>query len=202
MLDWEVRLANQVTSTSNVGSSSSVSSSWATSTAGDSDPIGDIRTGITNVHDSTGYLANSIVFGVQAWRNFREHADVIDRIYGSMGDSRGARIVNMLQTASLFEVDRVNVGGAFQNTADEGQTASLSSIWADHVLVYYAPLKARKDKPSFMYAFRWNKVMTMKAEILQERKKKAESVEVGYYQDEKITASDLSFLITNVNSSQ
>ncbi len=201
MLDWEVRLASQVTSTSNVGSSSAVSSAWTTATTGNSDPIGDIRTGITNVQDSTGYLANSILFGIQAWRNFREHADVIDRIYGSMGSGKGARIVNMIQTAALFEIDRVNVGGAYRNTADEGQTVSLSSIWADHVLVYYAPLKPRKDKPSFMYAFRWNKVQNMNVEIHQDSKAKAEEVEVGYYQEEKITASDLSFLITNVTSS-
>jgi hypothetical protein len=31
-------------------------------------------------------------------------------------------------------------------------------------------------------------------------KTKSEEVEVGYYQDEKITGADYSFLITNVNS--
>lgn len=203
MLSWEVRQANQVTSGTNVGSYSAVTSAWTAHGTGTSNPIGDLNTCIQNVEDSTGYRPNSIVFGLQAWREFREHADVINRIYGSLGAAKGARIVNMEQTKALFEIERVLVGGAFQNTADQGQSASLSAIWGDHVLVYYAPLKPRKDKPSFMYSFRWSKLrnLNMGAEVYQLPRAKAEEVELGYYQDEKITSSELGFLLTNVTSS-
>ena len=62
----------------------------------------------------------------------------------------------------------------------------------------------RKDVPSFMYSFRWNGVpgMSMQAEIFDRKYKKSQEVQLGYFQDEKITASTLGFLMTGVGSSQ
>jgi len=204
MLNWEYRLALQVTSGSNCGSYSAVASGWQDETAGNSDPVKDINTGINNVEDFTGQRPNSLVFGRYSWRLFREHAGVIARIWGDTGQTAKAKMVNLEHVKALFEVERVLVGGTYRNTTDEGQTESLSKIWNDQCLTYYAPMKPRKDKPSFMYSFRWPAVrdLGMSAEVHQLPRAKAEEVEIGYYQDEKITASALSFLITGVGSSQ
>lgn len=202
MLNWELRTVQLVTSGSNVGSYSAVGSAWTDHVAGNSNPINDINTAINNVEDLTGYKANSIVFGRKAWREFREHADVISRLYGNaLAPTGSARIVTINGAKALFEVDKVLIGGAYYNTAEEGQSNSLSAMWGDHVLIYYVPLRPRKDRPSFMYGFRWNKIASMQAEIRQNNLIKAEEIELGYYQDEKITASNLAFLITNVTSS-
>lgn len=203
LLNWEYRVGKQVTSGSNVGSYSAVASAWTTYST-NSDPIGDIKTAILNVEDSTGYKPNSIIFGGYAWRHFREHAEVIKRIYGDSAGPGAARIVTRDQTKAIFELERILVGGAYYNSADEGQTIDLSQIWHDNVLVYFAPMNPRRDKPSFMYSFRWDKVrgLNMAAEIHVDSKKKADEVELGYYQDEKITSSELGFLITGVGSSQ
>ncbi len=198
MLNYEYRVALQCTSGSNVGSYSAVGSAWSDYT--NSDPILDLQTAIGNVEDSTGYRPNSIIFGRAAWRHFRNHDDVISRVYGQTTTNTG-RIISTQNVKALFELERVLIGGAYRNTADRNQTASLSAVWGDHVLVYYAPQKARKDKPSFMYSYRWNEVMNMQAFIYQLPRSKAEEVEVGYYQDEKITASTLGFLVTNCTSS-
>lgn len=198
MLGMEQRVALKCTSGSNVGSYSAVASAWDDYT--NSDPILDINTGINNVEDSTGYRPNSIILSRSAWRHLRNHDDIISRVFGQQTTGNG-RVVKPANIADLFELERVLVGGAYYNTADRNQSASLSALWGDHVLVYYAPTKPRKDKPSFMYSFRWNKIMNMQAYIYQLQKSKAEEVELGYYQDEKITASTLGFLITNVTSS-
>ena len=63
-------------------------------------------------------------------------------------------------------------------------------------------MTARKDKPSYMYSFRWNKVSNMAATLFQLERAKAEQVELAYYQDEKVTASDLGYLLVDVGSSQ
>ncbi len=204
MLNWEYRTAEQVTSGSNVGSYSAVASAWSDETVGNSDPINDLNTAINNVEDATGQRPNSLIYGRLAWRLFREHDDVIDRIHGNTGQATGARMVNLNHVKALFEIERVLVGGTYRNTADEGQTVSLSKIWNDQVLAYYAPMTPRKDKPSFMYSFRWPVIanLTMGAEVHQLPRAKAEEVEIGYYQDEKITASTLAFLVTGVGSAQ
>lgn len=205
MLAMEKRVALKCTSGSNVGSYSAVASAWTTYTTAKSAPIADINTAIQNVEDTTGYKANSIIFGRYAWRHFREHEDVIDRIYGSVDKGRSARIVTQEMVKALFELDRVLIGGAYYSTADEGQSASLAQLWNDNVLVYYAPMTPagpEQEEPSFMYSFRWNKIMNMEARVFDLPKAKAEEVELGYYQDEKITASGLGFLLTGVGSSQ
>jgi hypothetical protein len=199
-LDWEKRVADMVSSTSNVGSYSAVASNWSDETDGNSDPIGDINTAIQNVAGA-GYRANSIHFDEVAWNHYRNHGSVIDRLYGNTSSPRG-RVVTTDNVKTLHEVERVTVGRALYNTAQEGQTASLSRIWGSaNVLVYYAPMTPRKDVPSFMYSFRWNRIMTMQAEIHDDKKAKCEEIVVGYYQDEKITASELGFIISDVASS-
>ncbi len=104
MFNWEKRIANQVTSTSNVGSSSAVTSAWTDYTTGESDPMGDIWTALANVQDATGYAPNRIVFGDSAWRNFRRHADVVNIIHGNDGAGSGrSRLANMEQVKGIFQ---------------------------------------------------------------------------------------------------
>lgn len=197
LLDWESRVALQVTSTSNVGSSAAVSSAWN----GAGNPIGNINTAIDNVHYSNGVRPNRIVFGVEAWKSFRRDSNVRNIIFGS---NNGGGYPSIQQAQDLFEIENIFVGGAFQNTANEGITESLSTIWKDHVLVYYAPPTPTVEKPSFGYNFRWSAagLPEMQAERHPyDSRTKSEDVEIGYYQDEKITGSSYGFLLTAVNSS-
>lgn len=201
-LNWEYRLALQCTSTSNIGSSSAVGSNWSDATDGNSDPIGDILTAKDNVYYVTGYEPNRVIFSRRAWRYFREHGNVIARLYGQQTSAKG-RIVTVSQAKDLLELEHVYIGKALYNSNQEGQSVSLTDIWGTDVLVYYAPNNPTAQEPSFMYSFRWNKVpgMDMTAQIHQLPRSYKEQVELGYYQDEKITGSTLGFLITDVRSS-
>lgn len=199
-LNWEYRLASAVTSTSNVGSSSAVGSNWSDKRDGYSDPIGDIQTAQDNIYVSTGITPNRIIFSRIAWRLFTNHANVISRLYGHQTSTKG-RLVTVAQAQDLLECEHIYIGKSLYNSAQEGQTASMADIWGTDVLVYYAPNQPSEEEPSFMYSFRWNKIMNMVAEIHQLPRSKKEQVELGYYQDEKITGSALGFLITDVRSS-
>jgi hypothetical protein len=199
-LVWEDRLAKQVTSGSNVYSYSAIASAWT-----DIDvalPLTDIWTVFDVVQDASGYKINSMLMGGQAWRNFRRCDEVQNQLYGTAGGS--PRTVTQEQAKALFELDRFIVGEAYANTADEGQSQVLSPIWGDHVLMYYAPLRPSIEEPSFMYSFRWTKPglanMTVERHPF-DSKTKAEEVELGVYQDERITSSTLAYLLTNVTSS-
>lgn len=196
-LDWERRIALKVTSGSNVGSYSAVSSAWN----GAGNPIGNINTAIDNVHNSNGYRPNRIVFGLDAWKSFRRDSTVRNLIFGT---NNGGGYPNVQQVAQLLDVDMVHIGGAFYNTKEEGQTETLSRIWADNVLVYYAPSAPSLDRPSFGYNFRWSAPGIPELQVERHpynSRTKSEDIEVGYYQDEKITGSTYGFLLTAVNSS-
>ncbi len=198
MLDMEYRVAMLCTSGSNVGSYATVASAWTDWSTGHSDPLGNIQTAVSAVQDRTGYKPNSIIFGNTAWRNFRNHDDVLSKIFGTGTYGNSARVANQKMVGDMLEMDRVLVGGAYYSTTQEGQSASLSSIWSKKVLVYYAPMTPRIDKPSLLYSFRWNAIkgMDMQAEVFDVPIAKAEQVQVGYYQDEKVTGKGLGFVLT------
>ncbi len=198
MLDWERRVARMVNSTSNVGSSATVASGWL----GAGNPIGVINTALDNVYYSQGVRPNRLCFGIAAWRAFRRDSNVRNLIFGT---NNGGGYPNTQQVASLFDVDTIHIGGAFQNTAEEGQAESLSAIWRDNVLAYYAPPAPTIDRPSFGYNFRWAAAGLPNMQVERhpyDSRTKSEDVEVGYYQDEKITGAAYGFLLVAVNSSQ
>ncbi len=201
MLDWDIRIANQVTNTSNVGTSSAVSSGWTDYT--NSDPLGDIWSLMDNLHDATAYRPNVVVMGELAYRNFVRNFNVINKV-NQTGIGGGALPATQDQVARLLEVDKVLVGRGYKNTANQGQAKDLSQIWGDNVLAYYAPDNASIDEPSFGYSFRWTRpgLANMNVKRLPyDEELEISKIEVGYYQDEKITAQSLGGLLTAVTSS-
>ena len=197
LLDWERRVALLVTSGSNVGSYSAVTSAWN----GAGNPIGNLNTALDNVQNSTGYRPNRIVMGLDAWKAFRRDSNVRNLIFGT---NNGGGYPNTAQVAQLLDVDDVMIGGAFYNSKEEGQTETLSRIWADNVLAYYAPSAPAIDRPSFAYNFRWSDPGIPNLQVERhpyDTRTKSEDIEVGFYQDEKVTAASYGFLLTAVNSS-
>jgi hypothetical protein len=199
-LGWEQRVATQVTNTANVGSSAAVGSSWTDHS--NSNPVQDIFTGMDNVEDSTGYRPNSIMLSGTSYRNLRRNDDLNNQI---LGTNNGDRNITRQMIQDFFEVERLVIGDAFVNNGNEAQAEDLNRVWADHALVYYAPMGSPSmDDPSFGYSFRWqgSGLPNLQAERHPyDSRKKSEEVEVGYYQDEVITGAEYGFLITNVTSS-
>lgn len=199
MLNWENRVASQVTSGTNVGSYSAVSSAWTD--YANSDPLNDVLTRIDQVQDLTGTKPNKVVFGEDAWRNFRRNTTVRNLIFGT---NNGGGYASREQVADLLDIDEVLVGGAYKDTGNRQQAEALEQIWGDNVLVHYAPPSPSIYVPSFMYSFRWALagVPNMQAERHGfDSKTKSEEVEVGYYQDEKITGAEYGGLVIATNSS-
>lgn len=199
LIDWEVRVANQVTSGTNVGSYSAVSSAWN----GAGDVIGDINAAIDNVQDSTGVRPNKIVMGNAAWRSARRDATVRNLINGT---NNGGGFASRAAFANLFDMPESNlmIAGAYQNTGGEGLDESLEQIWNDNVLVYYTPERPELMRPAFAYSIRWSApgLPNMQAERHPyNTRTKSEELEIGYYQDEKVTGAEYGFLLTACNSS-
>jgi len=199
-LDWEIRVASQICSASNVGSSTAVGSAWTDYQ--NSDPLGDIWTAVDNVEVATGYRPNHILFAGAAWRNFRRHSTVIDKATAA-SVSGGGQYPSAAQIEDLLEMT-VLVGNDWQNAAAEGQAINLQQVWGDHAIVYYAPEQPSLEAPSFGYYFRWSApdVPNMQVERHPyDTRRHCSEVEIGYYQDELITSKPLGFLISNVTSS-
>lgn len=200
LLGWENRIAAKVTNTSNVGSSAAVSSAW--NDYNNSDPLGDVESAIDNIHDTTGVRPNQVTFAEQAWRSVKRNVDLRNLVNGT---NNGGGYVTREQLAKVLEVDKINIGGAYKNTGNEAQEEVLTTVWGDNVLISYTVESPSLVKPSFMYSFRWVKGRIPNMQAIRhayDTKAHAEDIEVGYYQDEKITAAEYSYLLVGVNSSQ
>jgi len=202
-LDQDARVLSQVGSTSNVGSSSNVASSWSTRTT-NSDPVGDIWAVMDNFQSANAFRPNRILFGNLAWRHFSRHNSVIDKIRATALTGAGLP-VREDDVRTLLEVEKVIVARGYRNTAEEAIAATYSPIFNDQVLVYRAPLAPSMEQPSFMYGFRWRRPGLADMQVERhpfDPKVKAEEIEMGYYQDELITAARFGWLINGVGSSQ
>ena len=202
MIDWETRVASLALVTTNVGSTVTVTSAWTDAT--NSRPISNIMTVRNNIYLGTGYMPNRMLFGYQAWNNFIQ-SDQAKNSLTNPNVTGGGFLPMADAVARYFSVDRVLIGGAIRNTADEGQAQTLADIWSDNVLIYYAPLQASVEFPSWMYSFRWNAPGLPNMQVERhpyDSRRKTYEVEVGYYQDEKITNAAFCHWLRAVNSSQ
>ena len=204
MLDMEVRVASLAFNTSEVGSSAAVGSAWTDHA--NSNPLEDIWAAIDNVQSATGYRPTDILYGHLSWRHFQRNTTVANRATNPPGGpnvSGGGLLPSTQQIGDMLNLN-VLVGNTYYNTAEEGIADALSPVWGDSTLVYFRPPAPTTEDPSFGYSFRWSApgLPNMGVERLPyDAKKKVDELEIGYYQDEKVTAKPLAFLITNVTSS-
>lgn len=196
-LDWENRVASQITSGSNLGSYTTLSGTGQWSDYTNSDPVSDIEVGKSAIRSTTGLDTNLMVIGYDVYMKLIHHPDILERIkYVQKG------VVTADILASVFDVERILVGKTIKNTGSEGLANSFSDVWGKNVVLMHvtnAPDAGGTD-PSLGYSFRWDAPMLggqpMAAEIWNDPDGgNFENRRVQYYQDEKITASELGYLI-------
>lgn len=195
-LDMENRVAGVLTDGTSVGSTSAVASKWDSSAAGTSDPFGDIATAKEAIRSSTGMEPNTIILAKQCYDALIRHADIIDRIKYVQ---KGVVTVDLL--ASLFDVANVYVGKSIKNTGTENLADSFSDVWGTNtVLGHFAPANTDGRNPSLMYGFRWTNPL-FGAPMAVEKwddpdHRNFTNLRVQYYQDEKIAAPELGYLLS------
>lgn len=154
LLDRELNLANLITNASNVTNGVTLSGTSQWSDYNNSDPIGDIRTARTTVHQNTFRKPNTIVMGKQVFDQLAEHPQIIERIkYSQIG------VLTEELLARIFQVQKIVVGEAGQNTGVEGQTDSLSYVWGKHAIICYIAPAVRIKQVTFGYTFTYSKRM-------------------------------------------
>jgi hypothetical protein len=135
---------------------------------------------------------NAMVMGAQVWQYLRHHPDIVDRFKYSIGAG-----VTTAQFADLLGMDpaMIMVGNARRNTADEGQTASLSYVWGKHACLAYIDPAPR---PRTMTAF--TTLQRGESRVVSEWPSNDPEGTWKKVQDRyihKVVATDLAYLFTN-----
>lgn len=168
-----------------------------------STPIKTIKDACNDVVARGGMRPNVAVMNMDVYLALEEHTTVVGRLQYTDPFVREAKV------AALLGLDKIFVGQAMKNTAQEGIAESLSAVWTDSLALYYVPpqvLKATgeespavsisKKAPTFCAAFTY---MDMQTDIIPDplRPGKNNWVWVRHVADEVITGSSFGYLLSD-----
>lgn len=199
-LDWENRLATLATDTVNVSTVTAAASLW--SDHDNSDPIEDVDIAARQLRAVSGYRPNVAIFGWEAWDHIRRNVAVRTQLFPAPGiTTAGAGLVNAANLATVLGINKVLVAEAQHNINAEGLGLSLSELWGPHIWLAYIAPRPSREVPSWMYTFRWEapQIANLQVEDLGfDTDIKAQKMDLGFYQDEKIIDATLATRISSV----
>lgn len=162
-----------------------------------STPIEDVAAAIDSVLEETGFMPNILVVGRQVWTALKNHPDIIDRVkYGQTAP--GTAKISLAALADLFEVDRIVVMNAIENTSAEGAANSHSFIGGKKALLAYSAPSPGLQVPTAGYTFSWTGFLGAGAQggrIKKFRMEHLESdrIEIQMAFDQKLVSADLGY---------
>jgi hypothetical protein len=161
-----------------------------------STPIEDIRQGKRYVLEATGFEPNTLTLGKAVYDYLVDHPDIVGRI--DRGQTAGASRANLVTLADLFEVEKVLVMKAINNTAHKGQTATHAFIGGKHALLSYAPATPGIMTPSAGYTFNWTGLIGSGVDGMRIKRFymdhiESERIEIDMSFDQKLIAADLGY---------
>lgn len=129
---------------------------WATIAS--AKPLANVEAAVQKVYDGSGLWPNALVINKKVFRNLRNTPEVIDRIASSgAGDRNLASDVTLQMLAQAFDLDYIIVAGGSQNTAKEGQTASVGQIWSStYAMVCKVATTGDFREPCVGRTFHWS----------------------------------------------
>lgn len=127
LMDHESRVKdivlNTTTFTTGNGRRTDVSTAWSTTSA---DIIGDVTAACEAVRLRTGLAPNVLAFGAAVLPYMIRNTAIRASIQPTQLPTKDAILMAL---AALFGLEKVVIGGQVENTADEGQTATIADIW-------------------------------------------------------------------------
>jgi len=115
-----------------------------------SDPIGDIKTGRSKIHDNLFRDPNVAIMGYQVAVKLEDHPDIIERLkYSQIGVTTDALI------STVFGIPGLVRAGAGKITSAYGASEAFGYLWGKHVVLAYVPPAPGRKTPSFGYEFVW-----------------------------------------------
>lgn len=162
-----------------------------------STPIETIRGAKTTVKELTGFMPNTLVLGQRVYDALLDHPDFIDRIKYGQTPGKPA-MANLQIMAQLFEVDRVVVMSAIQNTAKEGQANVHAFIGGKKALLCYSAPSPALMTPSAGYTFSWKGMFGAQANGSRIRRFRmdhlnSDRVEIDMGFDQKLVSAELGY---------
>lgn len=150
--DHEKRIATLYQTTSNWGGNSSVGTAWSSYSS--ATPVANVLTAKEAIYAACGMLPNTIMIPWLAYNDLLLCDDILDKLGAQSSDD--AKVANLRTLAQILDIPNVVVPMGLKDTADKGQTASLSQIWANgSVWVGYVDPNPNEFSPTAAANLHW-----------------------------------------------
>ncbi len=190
-LNREKRIKDIVMDTGTVPNAGPSAGKW---NVANSKPIFDIlETACKTIQNAILKYPNRLVLPFNVATALSWNSEIIDLVKYTKGDL--LTVADGIVLPRVLWGLKVVIAGAGYNTANLGQTASISPLWGNHALVCYTAPSPAKKHISFAYTFRW---AAREVKKWYEEKIASTWVQVEEKTDEKIICSDAGYIITNV----
>lgn len=193
----EKRIADKVTSITNIGSGVLLTGS---NKYGDpsSSPISDSRTAHAFMERQTGGLSpNVAIVDADTVRVLRTHPELLDMFKYTTGG-----MITLDQLRDALEVDKIYVArGKFENMPEGSASSSITNVWGNSLLYAHIEAPTGLQTVTAMLRMQWRSGIYPADFGVQSKvfdgagEPKVEVLEAGHYQDEKIIAPDLLYLV-------
>ena len=190
-LGLEKEIADMLTNSSIITQSVTLSGTDQWSDFANSDPFTDVQTGIDTIKANAMVTPNKLTLGYQAWAKLRHHPDLLGRL-----SVNTIRVLTPQLLGDILGFEEVLIGEALYNTADEGQTATMSYVWGKHALIAYVKTSPKLKTITLgltlqvkdaLYVDRWAEPWI-----------KTEFVRANDFYEAKLVAAEAAYLIKNV----
>lgn len=193
-LKMEIDLFNLINSLTSWAARTSLSSTqrWSQNTT-ISNPITFVDSATTSVRRRSGMKANTVVISDGTFKAAKEHTSIVDRIKYTSQQSVTPDLL-----ATLFNVDKVLVSGAVQNTADEGIADVLADVATDTAFVGYVEPNPGLRKPSTFYTFmKEGSTRPFRVRKYRDDEREGDWIEVSSFYQIRVVSSDCGYIIND-----
>lgn len=149
----EARIANKLFSETSFKAAIAAATAW--STVASASPKADVDTGKESLRGN-GIIPNALAMSYGTYLDLTKNAEVKEQIYQIFPDAAKTGTVSIKHLETYFDVERILVGGALQNTAKRGQDASLSNLWSDTYALLCRISNGDISEPCVGRTFLWN----------------------------------------------
>lgn len=189
LLDRENRIATTATTAASFSASHKTTlagaNQWSDAT---SNPKGDVQTATNAIRQDVGKLPNMALFPFAVAQKVSLVTKVLDAIkYSQLG------VATIDLVARYLELPRIVVASAVKNTANEGQTATMTDVWGKFAVIAYVEPSAGLWGMTFGKTFQWTEFSV--------RRWRDEGARTDFFEptaswDEKLVAADAGYLIS------
>jgi hypothetical protein len=155
-----------------------------------STPLLDIQEQMLVVQRNCGRMPTMAVTSLDVLYALQRHEDFQDLFKHTTGGLPAAQAI-----ADTIGVKRLMIGNAVENTAAEGQTASMSAVYGKHFVLTYIADTPTDEEPTAVTTFTWSDFDGMTSDGATVRQwydddRKSTWFEAEIFFDMKITAQD------------